>query len=377
MPPLSICNDRAFLISPLEVPVYILELPSTPKGPLPEETFIEGEIGNQLKALYPGTPADTIMDYTLYRPQKRDRIRQFNTVAVFVCSRPVHEIYRNLKRPLIPGIALMAEGMHNFNEKTMLTILCTPQWIEAAFFEDDVIRRYGSCPMGADGLPLTLITPFLDGPESGDIPALLIIAGSGEEQNRNTKKALNQLFKRLIDIDINEISIKKKIKILGIFSDNKGRTLIRRKRDIKLLAALNCISLLLSLHLISGEKNTELSRLENYYQEQNRRQNEVKRLEGEINELLSHQTREPQVQDLYPYEIISKIRDCLSGTWIRSLAIQEENFNMEAEGPDSIGVLQSMQASGYFSGLTIHQASPLKNSMEQFTISGRVKDHEK
>ncbi|MFP3042358.1 hypothetical protein LQZ19_11135 [Treponema primitia] len=377
MPPLPIFNEHAFLISPLEIPVYILELPPAPKGPLPEETFIEGEIGNRLKALYPGTPADTVMDYKLYLPEKKGKNRQLNTAAVFVCTRPVHEIYRNLKRPLIPGIALMIECMHIFNEKTMFTIICTPQWIEAAFFESDVIRRYGSCPMGTDGMPLTLITPFLTGPESRDIPVLLIIAGTDEKQNGNTKIVLDQLFNRVIDVGIDAINIKTKIKKLGVFSDSKGRSLTRRKRNIKLLAAFNCISILISLQLVSTIKNMELSRFENYYLEQNRRQDEVKKLEEEIKELLSHQTQRNRAQDFYPYGIISKIRDCLPGTWIKSLVIQEENFNLEAEGPDSIGVLQLMQASGYFNGLTIRQASPSKNSMEQFTISGKVKDYEK
>ncbi|MDR2739848.1 MAG: hypothetical protein LBB68_08475 [Treponema sp.] len=385
MPPLSIFDDQAFLISPLEIPVYILELPAI------KETFIEGEISRQLKALYPGAPENTVMDYKIYHTGNRNRNARtsaaggtgLQTAAVFVCSRPVYEICRNLKRPLIPGIALMAEGMHNFGEEKLLAVLCTPQWIEAAFFENRVIRRYGSCPVGSggsdgpDGLPLTMIAPFLAGPESREISTLFIIAGSGEEQNVKTKKLLNQFLNRVIDIGIGDISIKKKVKNLGTFNDNKTRSLIRSKRSIRVLTALNCVSLFFSLHLVSTETKLGHSRLENYYHEQSKRQDKAEELEREIKELLSRQTKENQDQGYNPHEIISQIRNCLSGAWIKSLVIQDKNFTIEAEGTDSIGVLQLLQASGYFNGLTVHQAQPSKNSGEQFTISGRTAGNEK
>jgi hypothetical protein len=246
-----------------------------------------------------------------------------------------------------------------------------------------VIRRYGSCPAGAgspngsDGLSFTLIAPFLTGPEPREIPALCITAGSGEEQNIKTKKLLNQLLNRVIDIDIGEILIKEKVKNLDIFKDNKTRSLIRSRRSIKVLAAFNCISVFLSLHLVSTEIKQGHSRLEKYYHEQIRRQDKAEGLEREIEDLLSRQTRENQDQGYNSYEIISQIRNCLSGAWIKSLVIQDRNITIEADGTDSMGVLQSLQASGYFSGLTVHQAQPSKNSREQFTISGRAAGNEK
>jgi hypothetical protein len=277
----------------------------------------------------------------------------------------------------------MTEAMRGFGEGKLLALLCTPQWIEAAFFENRVIRRYGSCPTGSgipngsDGLPLTLIAPFLTGPEPREIPALCIIAGSGEEQNVKTKKLLNQLLNQVIDIDIGEIGVKGKGKNLGIFNDNKTRSLIRSRRSLKVLAAFNCISMFLSLHLASAEIKLGHSRLEKYYHEQSRRQDKAEGLEREIKDLLSRQTRENQDRGYNSYEIISQIRNCLSGTWIKSLVIQDRNFTIEAEGTDSIGALQSLQASGYFSGLTVHHAQPSNNSGEQFTISGRVSGDEK
>jgi hypothetical protein len=153
--------------------------------------------------------------------------------------------------------------------------------------------------------------------------------------------------------------------------------MIRHRVIIRILAALNCISLLLSLHIIAAEKNKELYRLKWYCQEQIQRRNETEGLEREITELMSGQTKKTKDTQGDPYRIISQIQSCLSEAWIKSFALQGGNFNLEAEGADSIGVLQSLQASGYFSGLTLHQASPSKISGEQFTVSGRVHGYEK
>jgi hypothetical protein len=372
MPPIAIFKDRAFLISPLEAPVYILELPSKTNGSLPKEAILEGEIRHQLKALYPGTPENTVVDYKIYRSGKRNTAR---TAAVFVISRPCRETYLNLKRPLIPGISLMSAGMHRCGEKAGVSILCTPQWIEAAFFENAVVRRYASCPMEKEGLPLTLIAPFPDGPDP--VPVLLINAGLNEEQKEKTETALHRSFNRVLYTGINGIKLKGKLKNAGIFNDTKNPSPIRRRGSIKVLAVLNCIVLLLSLRIIAAEKNRELYRLKNYCHEQDKRQNEAKRLEREITELVSRQTRGVRNKQLDPYRIISQIQACLFNAWIKSLVLQEGNFNLEAEGADSIVVLQSLQASGHFSALTLHQASPSKYSGEQFTISGRVNSYEK
>ncbi|GHV73396.1 hypothetical protein AGMMS49940_06980 [Spirochaetia bacterium] len=137
MQPIAICKDRGFLISPLDIPVYILELPATPSGSLLKEPFLEGEILHQLKALYPGTPDTTLVDYKIYRSKNRNKVQ---TAAVFVSSRPRHAVYLNLKRPLIPGVTIMSAGMCRMQRRCAgnfgangLAILCTPQWIEAAF----------------------------------------------------------------------------------------------------------------------------------------------------------------------------------------------------------------------------------------------------
>ncbi|GHV80724.1 hypothetical protein AGMMS49944_25150 [Spirochaetia bacterium] len=122
--------------------------------------------------------------------------------------------------------------------------------------------------------------------------------------------------------------------------------------------------------------NRELYRLKGYRQEQAQRRKEAERLEGEITELVSRQRGIKDTQR-NPYGILSQIQSCLKEAWIKSLVLQGDTFNLEAEGGDSIGVLQSLQGSGYFSGVTLHQASPSNTSGEQFTISGRISGHEK
>jgi hypothetical protein len=78
-----------------------------------------------------------------------------------------------------------------------------------------------------------------------------------------------------------------------------------------------------------------------------------------------------------PYGIIAGIQGCLSGGWIRSLVIQGENFDLEAEGADSIAVLQSLQATGFFGELSLRRASESPVSGDLFLISGRTMNNGK
>jgi hypothetical protein len=373
MPPLPIFKDRAFLASPLETPVYILELHTT------KDRLIEGEIRDQLKALYPGTPENTVVDYKICHRKKGIGARGPNHAAVFVSPASAYETYRNLRRPLIPGIALMEKALGSLGkvlgEGTALAVLITPEWIEAAFFEGAEIRRHRSRPLEADGLSDAFIAEFLPPNKSTEIPALLITVNAPEEPYLKAEKALAQLCSRVVPLDITNITIKEKLSSLGIFNDARGRSQKRRRRGIGALAALNCVSLLLSLHMVSAKTAEELSAMQVYRQERREKQDAAERLEKEIVELLSRNAGTDPESRGDPYGIIAQIQHCIAGGWIKSLTIQDRKFSLEAEGADSIGTLHALQESGHFSGLTLHQASSSSIAGEQFAISGKAVGH--
>jgi hypothetical protein len=371
MPPLSIFNNRAFLVSPLEIPVYLLELPEM------KDALLEEAIRNRLKALYPGAPEETVIDYTLFPRGKKTASR---TVVAYVSSRPSNTIRSETGRPLIPGTALMRLALRKAGAGSVLCVIATDEWVEAAFFEGALILRYGSCAAPSDPsgeLPPSFIAPFVNSGGSGPAAALFIRAGSPPEGNEKIQKMLLQFFSPVMAFDLNEIALKGNLKKLGIFNDSRRRRLERQRRIAWALLALNCLSLLFSLRVISGRTRLELSRLEKQAKEQRQTLEQAKALEKEIAELLSNGGGANQVERPDPYGIIAGLQRSLSGGWIRSLVIQGENFDLEAEGTDSIEVLQSLQSSGLFGELSLRRASNSPIAGDLFIISGRAALHGK
>jgi hypothetical protein len=368
MPPLSILNNRAFLLSPLEIPVYLLELPAKPRGSGRKEALLEGEIRSRLKALYPGAPEDTVVDYALGAGDKKSASV---TAVVHVGSQKTIELCRGLRRPLVHGTALMRLALRGAGVKTALCVIAAEEWAEAALFEDARIVRYGSCPaQGAPsgGLPFSFVTSFAA--KGG--PALFIRAGAPEEQNEKTEKMLGQFFDPVIAFDIDALASRVNLKRLGIFNDSRRRSLARQRGGAGALLILSCASLLLSLHVVSGRTRLELSRMEQQEAEQRQTLDRAKELESDIAELLAGNGGEKQGGRADPYALIAGLRSCLSGGWINSLVIQGEQFDLEAEGTDSIGALQEMQRSGRFSELSLRRASKSPVAGDRFAISGRA-----
>jgi hypothetical protein len=368
MPPLSIFNNRAFLVSPLEIPVYLLDLPDL------KDELLEGEIRNRLKALYPGAPENTELDYALFRRGKKTAPR---TAAVYAGSRQICETYRRLKRPLIPGTALMRIGMDRAGLKTALCVIATAEWVETAVFEESRILRCGSCPASSEGLPVSFAASFINSGKTGPAEALFIRAGSTDEQNEKIEKLLLQFFGRVAALNIEKIAAKGRLKSLGIFNDSRARSLARRKRSAAALLLLSGVSLLLSLRGAAEQTRLELSQIERQEQERRETLDRAKALESEIAAILANRGAEDQHTRIDPYGVIAGIRSCLSGGWIRSLVIQGGNFDLEAEGADSIGVLQSLQGSGHFGDLSLRRSSRSPVSGDQFAISGKAGNHAK
>jgi hypothetical protein len=377
MPPLSILNNRAFLVSPLDIPVYLLELPANPKGSNLKEALLEKEIRNRLKTLYPGAPEDTEIDYTLC---PRDKKNAPLTAVVYASSRQTSALYRGLRRPLVPGIAVMRLAMGRARLGSAFCVIATEEWVEAALFEGARILRYGSCPAPAassGGLPFSFITSFGSGGESGKAAALFIHAGASGERNEKTEKTLLQFFGSVISFDINEVAPKGTLKNLGILNDSRRRSLERQRRSTGALLLLNCASLLISLHTVAGRTKLELSQLEQQEREQGQILDRAKALENEIVELLARDKADNPGRGADPYAIIAGLQRCLSGGWIKSLVIQGDTFDLEAEGADSIVVLQSLRQSGAFNELSLRRASPSPLVGDQFLISGKAGSHGK
>jgi hypothetical protein len=346
--------------------VYLLELPDM------KDSLLEGEIRKRLKALYPGAPENTELDYALFRRGSKTASR---TAAVYAGSRETCEAYRGLKRPLIPGTALMRAGMDRAGIKTGLCVIAAAEWIEAAYFEESQILRCESCPASAEALPPGFAASFMDGGKTGPAEALLINAGAPEERQEQTEKALRQIFGRVSAADIEKLPPGGRLKNLGIFRDSPSPAL--RNGGTVTLLFLSALSLLLSLRGVAAQTRLELSRLERQERDERQTRDRAAALEKEIAAMLAEGEAGERLEGIDPYELIDGIRSCLSGGWIHSLVIQDGNFDLEAEGADAIGVWEALQRSGRFSDLSLRRASGSPVSGDRFALSGKAVKHEK
>jgi hypothetical protein len=117
--------------------------------------------------------------------------------------------------------------------------------------------------------------------------------------------------------------------------------------------------------------------MEKQEREQRQTLERAEALEAEIAELLADGAGANQDRRANPYGVIAGLQRSLSGGWIKSLVIQGENFDLEAEGADAIAVLQSLQTSGRFSELSLRRASSSPIAGDQFAISGRAESYGK
>jgi hypothetical protein len=351
MPLLKILNNQIFLVSPLDIPVYVFQIP-----PVKEDRRKE-EIIKQLRVLYPGNPEDTFIDYRLFRKENPAGF----TVTAFVCPRAAHELYRKIKSPLTPGISLMNPGARKFTEQKKTVILFTSEWIELACFEGAEPVKYASCKRDS----LSFIASF-PGEGTSKEAAVLINAEPAGGSGEDIQKLLENKFASVTLAAINDLKIGKHLKTMRIFSSKGSRFFTSRKKLIHALLVLNGVFLALVLCFVSSRLDLKLEALQKVQQEQQACQEEERRLGKEIAGLRS------RLPERSIYEVISEIQSSLPRGWIRSLTIQDEDLSLEAEGTDSLSTFNNLQNSPCFSDLLIQHAAPSAIEGERFTIFGKV-----
>jgi hypothetical protein len=353
---IEVYNKRTLLISPLDIQVFFMDIPAL------KEEDREEIIRSRLRALYPGNSEDTVFDYRISGTKRRE-----NRAIVFAMEKEIYALYRETGKSLIPGISILAVGAKKIKEPSKLVVLLTPEWAEAVRFDNNEISRYVSGYTGTEPGAISLIASLYTEAELDTLPVIII------EHPEASPSGLRRLFKNCMPMHIGEAG--GGIKRGRIFyRQGKGRR-INHRLIVASLIILNCASLVFSLRLVSSRMAEELIRLRNIRTEQAAYKKEAQKLEKEITEINGRQSADKTRQRHTVYEIISEIDSCLANARIRNLTIQEETFNLEAEGADSIGVFRALGESKYFYDISLHQAAPLITGGEQFSISGRL-NHE-
>jgi hypothetical protein len=355
---IELYKRKVLLVSPLDIQVFLMDIPPS------KETDREEIIRSRLRALYPGDPGNTVFDYILCGGKQKGEPKSRRKIIVFAAEKELYDLYRGTGQSLVPGISILSLGADKIRAPSKLVILLTPEWAEAARFDNNEISAYVSGYTGGETADLPFISPLYSEGERDTLP-VLIIGYSGVYHS-----GLQERFKNCRSMNIGEAAGGTKIKSRRIFyRHGEG---INHKLIISALVLLNCASLVFSLRLVSSRMAEELIRLQNIHREQREYTKEAERLEKEIAEIQDRQAMIHANQGPAIYEIISVIDSCLSKARIQNLIIQEETFNLEAEGEDSLKVFRALEGSQFFTDISLHRAAPSKRGGEQFNISGRI-----
>jgi hypothetical protein len=263
-------------------------------------------------------------------------------------------------------------------------MLITPGWIEAARFEGRELRGY--IAVETAGTPFS---PALPG-ESGPLPALIIPWETGGEgpyvealEKDCREHRVVPLGDLLPDLNVKKAAIFKpqgktgrQSRAASITSKTSATSIISIL-SITGLLLLNSISVMLSLRILSEKAGANLAELEGMHREMVRYQPEAESLLREIGELREREAAPAAPEKQNPYTIIAEIQSRLAGAWVRSFSLQEDRFSLDAEGADSLRVLENLRDSPYLSDIVLHQAAPSALRGELFSISGGVRHGKK
>jgi hypothetical protein len=388
-PDLELPGSGAILVSPRNVPAFLIRIPRL------REKHREGAIRFRLRSLYPGDAAGAELDYMLL-PGASPAPDQ--GVLVFARDKAAAEKYRHPRKALVPGIALMILALKKYrpgkddrksddgkgDSKTddkatdkvdgsaVLVMFITPGWIEAARFEGRELRGYIAVEKAGAAPPFFPAALSAPG-ESGPPPTLLILWEAGGEEPY--VEALGKACGEHRVIPLGDLLPDLNVKRAAIFKP-RGKP-GRRSGAATVLLLLNSISVLFSLRMLTGKAEANLAKLEGMHREMVRYQPEATAILREIGELRERAAvaAVPEKQDTYA--LIAEIQSRLAGAWVRSFSLQKDRFSLDAEGADSLGVLEGLRGSPYLYDIVLHQAAPSSLRGESFSISGSVRHGKK
>jgi hypothetical protein len=405
---LIIHNRPVVMVSPLDIQTYILQIPVL------NQKRREETIRLQLRSHYPGDAASAEIDYFLFAKQKDESSVSCHRAVVFLKEHSAEACFptrsldlsspsdkltgaesRNKEIPLIPGIAVMLAAIDKLGHETIkgsntagmnhtgnsetavkyaIIMIVTPDWIEAAGFENGEVTGHAAVKRTAVYLPSPLFEAVCPEQDLSKISALIILKDIPAADSYVS--AICGQFKESKVINIGDIIQEINIKRSAIFKYHDKQREVNSKRIIKSMIILQALSLLITLCVLTARAEDYRAALEQTYRAQTRYHEEADKLLAEIAELENRKAPPNEGTPRFPnpYSLISEIRTRLPDVLVHSIVIQEDRFNFEAEGADSIRSLNALRASGYFSSLILHQTIPSKRGGEQFSISGSIRN---
>lgn len=357
----------ALLVSPLDFHGYVIDLP-----PLKTE-HIDGAVRFRLRTLHPGDLAETSIDYSIDTVLMRSFSRTGGSIAAFAVNNAVLETYQNQHVPLISGITIIQQSALKIEKGISLGILATADWIEVALLDDgNILASVAFDPQKDEHWSDQLANlPGFPLPESLNVFIISQNLASNNLQSISANLAQAGIVTPAM-INLQQAFDSLSLKSGGIFTKKDTPSRFSRRHILEALLVLNLFAGTITVSQYANQAEIREKNLKKEYNKRKQFALEMEKIKTEISVLEGSGNASLSQRVTSPYVIISEITANLHGAWIRSLIIRDDGFQLEAEGADSLAVLNSLNTSDSFSNVSLHQAIPSPVRGELFSISGSL-----
>ncbi len=370
---IKLATFDAILVSPLDFHSYVVDLP-----PL-QADHREGAIRFRLRTMHPGDPLDTCIDYRICGAQAKTFSRSGGKVVAFAVTRAALDTYRSLGMPLISGFSLLsrtgaavAPALES-TSKITLRVLATAEWIEIALYNDTELVSTSAID-STQAVNWTEYLSHIPGlPEPEHLKVFIIpVELSPEELISITDHFRKFGVQKPVIVNLKTILETMKVKAEEIFSHTKKGNRVIRKWILAALIVINLTAIDATLSLYARRAESRLAHIKETYEGKKQFALAAEKLSAEIQSLEAGSNNASTKTIATPYLVISEITKNIHGSWIKSLIIRDDGFQLEAEGADALAVLSSLRTSTVFTDVSLHQATPSPIRGELFSISGII-----
>jgi hypothetical protein len=357
----------AFLLSRLEVEQYLVELP-----PMSADR-VASALGYRLSSLYPGERSGLRFDY-LRNGGRAGSFLLFAADEAALAAIRAKAGGGPLVSPTLAAAELAPKG-------PWACLIWAAAWASLDFFIDGALvdsRRIARGTGVPDDLSSLLAMSGRGVAEAAGARMEALVADEALGERETLERSLSALgLPGIRAVPLSDAMPRVRRSKSEVFPLGRRR---RRARRLAVLAAA-CLDLalagLLAIRAL-GAAEAELALAKADCLALQRRNGEALRLveEAEAKEKRCESLAAEELPDMYA--VVASLAAGVGagagkGLRMRGLVVTEGAFRLEAEGPDALAALASLEASGDFESAALHESRPLPGGGESFSMSGRYR----
>lgn len=351
----GIASGEAVVLTGSDYELFMLETPPLSEGEL------ETVLSSRIRTLYPGNSETTIYAALPNADTRKDHI-------VVVMQKKILENYHNDEkhRPTVISSSILEACLAR--KGTWIGVFWSSSSVEISLFKDSQLLSFSAHPHSDD---IIAIFPRLVEKEMTDAGFLTIaVADDALQEIPALQKVAAESsipcsIERLDDF-INRFDFSRK----KLFSGKPPSDRARKFTNRGIFISLVLIICALILYRYGTLREQDMKILTVYYQERKAEITKIAGLKGKLRALEAKASMTSQ-KKYSAYEVLAAITACLpEDCHIVSLEVSGTAFKFEAEAPNSLSILRSLEASDHLEAIILHSASKDPSGIEHFSISG-------